>query len=77
MLGISATKPNLSVFALVRTKRDCFYPPINADFTPLKRYLHPYPSSNEAAEAILPKFNLDGRFFTAAFINPYEQVTLR
>lgn len=38
MSEISATKKNLSVFSLVRTKKDCYYPPVSVDYTPLKGY---------------------------------------
>jgi hypothetical protein len=74
MNEISTMKVNLSVFSLVRIKKDCFYPPITADYTPLKRYLFSYPSPNQTVQQIAPKFNADHKFFTAAFINPYHQV---
>lgn len=71
MSEISAMKQNLSVFSLIRTKKDCYYPPVNADYTPLKRYSLSYGSSNQTVLQILPKFNLDHQFFTPTFINPY------
>lgn len=74
MSEISATKKNLSVFSLVRTKKECYYPPVHTDYTPLKGYLLSYSSSNQTELSILPKFNLDQNFFTPAFINPYENV---
>lgn len=76
MSEISATKKNLSVFSLLRLKKDCYYPPVHSDYTPLKRYPLFLRSLNQTEQTILPKFNLDSNFFTPAFINPYENVIL-
>ena len=41
------------------------------------RQVSPFlPRANQPSEPILPKFNQDQQFYTPAFVNPYDQVTL-
>jgi hypothetical protein len=70
MLEIS-NKQKLCVFSLIRTKKDCYYPPVIADYTPLNNHSKGDSRLNEAPQQIIPTFNLDNQFFTPAFINPY------
>lgn len=74
MIEIPQSKPEVSMFSLMRTKKDCYYAPTQADFTPIRQGSQLENSSSPQIISIIPRFNLDGHFFTPAFINPYEEV---
>jgi Mn-containing catalase len=74
MIEIPHSKIEISTFSLMRTKKDCYYPPIQVDFTPLKRVGQSSTGSDADTISILPRFNKDGNFFTPSFLNPYEEV---
>ena len=70
MTQISADK-NQNLLSLCRIKKDCFYPPITVDFTPILRYQSPPCRPPHKYQSILPTFNQDQHYFTPAFVNPY------
>ena len=71
MTQISANKKNEFLFSLCRFRKDCHYPPICVDFTPLKRYPFIILRPNLTFQSISPTFNKDQNYYTPAFINPY------
>lgn len=74
MIEIPQSKAEVSMFSLMRTKKDCYYAPTQADFTPMRRGSQSEGCSSPQTISILPRFNLDGHYFTPAFISPYEEV---
>lgn len=71
MSQISATKKNENIFSLCRLRKDCYYPPVSVDFSPILRYCVLIFRPSQTYEAILPTFNQDQLFYTPTFINPY------
>lgn len=37
MIEIPNSQKEISTFSLMRTRKDCYYPPTQVDFTPLRR----------------------------------------